>query len=281
MEKDFAEHNRSFDQMLYLYPVISRRSRGLSLGINLHVNKVCNFDCPYCQVDRQTMPDTKVDFERLCAEIRDSLDLIHNQKIWELPRFKLTRPELKVFKDIAIAGDGEPSVSEHLLPLLNYLHHLKPVQSFPELVIISNATGFQRTKTQKALEVLSSMGGCVWAKLDCGTQKTFEIVSGSKKRLKDIVRNIQSVPQTTRVKIQTCLMKIEGVSPSSEEIKSYCDRIREICSVRPIEEIQVYTIARPPAQSFVAPLQLTEMKEICRPLADLHLPFTLYSGAAD
>ena len=48
------DHSRLFEQNLYVYPVLSRRSRGISVGINLNPDKVCNFDCVYCQVDRRT-----------------------------------------------------------------------------------------------------------------------------------------------------------------------------------------------------------------------------------
>ncbi len=34
-----------------VYPVVSRRSGGLSLGVNLFPEaKLCSFDCPYCEV---------------------------------------------------------------------------------------------------------------------------------------------------------------------------------------------------------------------------------------
>jgi sulfatase maturation enzyme AslB (radical SAM superfamily) len=48
----FAHHPRDWRDNLYVYPVISRRSRGLSIGVNLNPDTACNFDCIYCQVDR-------------------------------------------------------------------------------------------------------------------------------------------------------------------------------------------------------------------------------------
>jgi sulfatase maturation enzyme AslB (radical SAM superfamily) len=54
------DHSRAHANYLYVYPVISRRSRGLSIGVNLNPDKVCNFDCIYCEVDRRTPPRTTV-----------------------------------------------------------------------------------------------------------------------------------------------------------------------------------------------------------------------------
>ena len=51
---DFRNHARELAGNRYIYAVVSRRSRGLSIGINLNPDKACNFDCPYCQVDRTT-----------------------------------------------------------------------------------------------------------------------------------------------------------------------------------------------------------------------------------
>ena len=48
--KLIAAHPRSFQENRYVYPVLSRRSKGISIGVNLNLDKVCNFDCVYCQV---------------------------------------------------------------------------------------------------------------------------------------------------------------------------------------------------------------------------------------
>ena len=48
----FTAHPRSFADFRYVYPVVSRRAGGISLGVNLNLDKRCNFRCIYCQVDR-------------------------------------------------------------------------------------------------------------------------------------------------------------------------------------------------------------------------------------
>ncbi len=44
-------HPRDFGEQRYVYPVVSRRSRGVSVGVNLSPTGLCNFQCVYCQVD--------------------------------------------------------------------------------------------------------------------------------------------------------------------------------------------------------------------------------------
>ena len=45
-----SDHSRDSAGLKYIYPVVSRRAGGVSLGINLNVNNACNWRCVYCQV---------------------------------------------------------------------------------------------------------------------------------------------------------------------------------------------------------------------------------------
>ncbi len=67
-----TRHDRTFDAYRFVYPVLSRRSRGMSVGVNLNPDKVCNFDCIYCQVDRTSQSETRfVEMDSLLVELRD------------------------------------------------------------------------------------------------------------------------------------------------------------------------------------------------------------------
>src|SRR5207253_2876906 len=104
------DHRRTFAENLYAYAVVSRRSKGVSIGLNLNPDKVCNFDCVYCQVDRKTAPVVRaVDVPRLMAELEDMLDLVATGGLFETERFRPTPPELRRLNDIAFSGDGEPT----------------------------------------------------------------------------------------------------------------------------------------------------------------------------
>ena len=43
-------HPRTFQTNRFVYPVLSRRAGGISIGVNLSPSKACNFNCVYCQV---------------------------------------------------------------------------------------------------------------------------------------------------------------------------------------------------------------------------------------
>ena len=50
-----------FAPLRLIYPVVSRRSGGLSLGVDLFPDrKTCNFDCPYCEIFPFDAPEAEV-----------------------------------------------------------------------------------------------------------------------------------------------------------------------------------------------------------------------------
>ena len=103
-------HQRSFESNRFVYPVISRRSRGLSIGVNLNPDKICNFDCIYCQVDRTSQSSTRfVEMDALLRELDGMLALTASGQIYDVPRFRETPSELRRLNDIAFSGDGEPT----------------------------------------------------------------------------------------------------------------------------------------------------------------------------
>ena len=73
------DHSRQFADFTFVYPVISRRARGLSIGINLNPDKVCNFDCVYCEVDR-TIPGkvSRLDLNQMRDELKAMIHFVRD-----------------------------------------------------------------------------------------------------------------------------------------------------------------------------------------------------------
>ena len=58
-------------------------------------------------------------------------------------------------------------------------------------------------------------------------------------------------------------MRIDGQPPSTAELEAFCDRLNEVVRADGrIRLVQVYTVARPPAESFVTSLADDEIDEI-------------------
>src|ERR1700692_4448427 len=106
----FTQHERTFEQFRFIYPVLSRRSDGISLGVNLNPDKVCNFDCIYCQVDRSRQSETTfVETDALLVELEEMLRVVTSGELFETAEFAGTPPRWRRLNDIAFSGDGEPT----------------------------------------------------------------------------------------------------------------------------------------------------------------------------
>ena len=100
----FQKHSRLFENNRFVYPVVSRRSQGVSVGVNLNPDKVCNFDCIYCQVNRRTESETRfVEMDDLLNELHSVLELVTSGQLFEYPAFAQTPAHFRRLNDIAFS----------------------------------------------------------------------------------------------------------------------------------------------------------------------------------
>src|SRR6185436_14944067 len=137
-----ADHSRSWRANLYVYPVISRRSAGLSIGVNLNPDKACNFDCVYCQVDRTVPPTVRdVDPQRLREELELTVRAAVSGELFADPHFQDVPPTYRRINDIAFSGDGEPTTSPLFGEAVHMATDIRRTFSLPDvkLVLITDA----------------------------------------------------------------------------------------------------------------------------------------------
>ncbi|HAS17033.1 MAG TPA: radical SAM protein [Nitrospiraceae bacterium] len=278
----YQNHSRSFKENRYVYPVLSRRSKGISVGINLNPDKVCNFNCIYCQVDRNgSAPGISVDISQICRELAETLEMIKTGEIFLIPPFDKVPPELRHISDIAISGDGEPTMFPGFYEVVKEVLKIKEEWEerghFP-LVLITNSTGLNRPKVQDAIDLIYKNNGEVWLKLDAGSEDFHKKVSGSDIPLKVIIQNIKSVAIRHPVVIQSCFFRIDNSPFPISEIEDYCLLLKEIVeSGGKIRLIQIYTVARPPREDYVSPLSQNELNFIADKVHELtNIPTEIY-----
>jgi len=263
---DFRDHRRSLRDNRYVYAVVSRRARGLSIGINLNPDKVCNFDCPYCQVDR-TVPGgpRDVDLAVLQAELDDLLARVDDGSLWEEAPFDTAAPAMRVVRDVAIAGDGEPTSCTVFDEAIEVVGRVRAAHGLDgvALTLLTNATLFHRPRVAAGLSRFASLGGVVWAKLDAGTQDYFEEVDGTGLPLRRVVDNIVAEGRKQPLVLQCLFMTLDGDGPDDDELDAWQGRLREIQAAGArIALVQVYSIARRPAQARVGVLPVARLEEI-------------------
>lgn len=281
----YQHHPRELEQNRYVYAVLSRRSSGVSIGINLNPDKVCNFDCVYCQVDRTTPAKfRRVDLKILERELNDILARARSGELFEHAPFAGVHKPLQKVKDIAFSGDGEPTTCPQFPQAVDLAIRAKRKAGLPDLkiVIITNATMFHRAKVRQALSVLDQNNGEIWAKLDAGTEPYYKQVDVTTIPFKRILDNILDAARLRPIVIQSLFMRLHGAPPADDEIHAYCNRLREITAKGgKIKLVQVYTVARTPAQPYVGTLSDEEVDAIAAKVQEIPLPVVPYYGGQE
>jgi wyosine [tRNA(Phe)-imidazoG37] synthetase (radical SAM superfamily) len=270
-----ADHARLFERNRFVYPVLSRRSGGISIGVNLNPDKVCNFDCIYCQVDRRSQSETRfVETDALIKELRSALDMVASGRIYDTPRFRDVPPHLRRLNDIAFSGDGEPTTYKNFDEIIAACAEVKrefdltpPPGSQPpapiKLVLITNASMFHRPHVARGLAILDENNGEIWAKLEAGTDEYYHLIERTPIPFRKILDNITAAARVRPLVIQSLFMRVNGEPPSEEELDAFCDRLNEITKAGGrLRLVQIYTVARRPAESFVVPLADAEVDAI-------------------
>jgi wyosine [tRNA(Phe)-imidazoG37] synthetase (radical SAM superfamily) len=277
-----ADHARLFEQNRFVYPVLSRRSGGVSIGVNLNPDKVCNFDCIYCQVDRRSQSETRfVETEALIEELRSTLELVASGAIYDTPKFHDVPPKLRRLNDIAFSGDGEPTTYKNFDEVIERCAAVKREaesrvandmthdssfvirHSSFKMILITNASMFHRPHVQRGLAILDANNGEIWAKLEAGTDEYYHLIERTPIPFRQVLDNITAAARVRPLVIQSLFMRVAGKPPSQSELEAFCDRLNEITAAGgQLKLVQIYTIARRPAESYVAPLSNAEVDAI-------------------
>ncbi|PYQ21252.1 MAG: hypothetical protein DMF79_08640 [Acidobacteria bacterium] len=156
---DFKDHRRELEANRYVYAVVSRRARGLSIGLNLNPDKVCNFDCPYCQVDRTTPGGpSEVDVAALVGELERLLALVAAGALWSTPPFDTVAPELRRVADLAFAGDGEPTTPREFPAAARAVREARDRHRLAVPIrLLTNATMLERERVHSALAEIDEL----------------------------------------------------------------------------------------------------------------------------
>lgn len=241
-----------------VYPALSRRAGGLSIGVNLFPEgKVCDFDCPYCEVPPARAPVAngtgeipgvppagRVDL----AELRAALD----STLARAPgRFGV--PVI----DVCFSGDGEPTLSPDLVPALAIAaearDRLAPTAS---LVLITNSASLGDAALARALaDAVDRFGLDVWAKLDAYDEARYRAINAGARSFDKVALALRDFSRERPVTLQSMFCSIDGKAPTARDIEgllSLAARLRE--SGSRFREFHIYTQARPAFSGRTAPL---------------------------
>ncbi len=263
------DHSRQFSDFTFVYPVISRRSQGLSIGVNLNPDKVCNFDCIYCEVDRRVPGKvSKLDLNQLRDELVAMIRFARDGGLGKEPKFnELPAYLTRNVKDIAFSGDGEPTMIQNFAEVVDIVAQVKRAEGLEKtkLVLITDAAGLDKADVKRGLEIMDANNGEVWGKLDAGTEAYYKLVNRTNIRFERVLANLLETARNRPIVIQSLFLKVHDQAMPESELAAYCERIKHIVqNGGQLKEIHAYTIARPTPEAYATRLSAEELDRIAR-----------------
>ncbi|MGE5757339.1 MAG: radical SAM protein [Sideroxydans sp.] len=240
-----TDHSRDSAGLRYVYPVVSRRAGGVSVGINLNPNNACNWRCIYCQVPdltRGTAPS--IDLALLEKELAGFLhELQHGDFMQRVP------PEARRITDIALSGNGEPTTAQEFAEVIEVIARHKPAGL--KLVLITNGSLMQRANVQQGLRRMAQLDGEVWFKLDRASEEGMQRINDTRMTMDKVRQNLATAiaccPNTW---LQTCWFAVDGAAPGRQDEDDYLDFLAGLLrdGTRP-QGVLLYGLARPSLQA--------------------------------
>jgi wyosine [tRNA(Phe)-imidazoG37] synthetase (radical SAM superfamily) len=271
-----TNHSRDIFNSRYVYPVVSRRAGGLSLGINLNTNNACNWQCIYCEVpDLKRGKPEPINLDQLKSELKQWL-----KKIIEGDFIDKHTDANTVFKDIALSGNGEPTACKefsNVITIIKEEFDFYKLASDIKIRLITNGSYLYKKEIAAAWRGLS-LEKEIWFKIDSTQSDKIKIINQVNLTTKQIKKNLESAIAVSPTIIQTCLTKINNQLPSANEIQDYVNFLKPY--ENQINSIHLYSLARPTEQKTAFTLErLTnqEMTQIADKMDTLSIPIFTFS----
>ncbi len=237
-----TDHNRDVLGLKYIYPVISRRAGGVSIGINLNVNNACNWRCIYCNVPNLTRgTPLPIELDILEQELRLFLtDVLYGDFMQ-----RHVHEGDRQLKDIAFSGNGEPTSAKEfpqvLLLVEKVLRDFNLLGSI-KVRLITNGSLMDRPKILESVKHLAKCNGEVWFKLDAGSKESIARINDVTLNPKSHIQRLKGCAEACPTFIQTCMFALDGAPPTEEDILAYLGLISQVKDV--IQGVHLYGLAR-------------------------------------
>ena len=241
------DHSRDSAGLIYVYPVVSRRAGGVSIGINLNINNACNWACVYCQVPNLTRGGPPpINLELLEFELRTFLQQATTGDFL----LRNVPPEARRLVDVAFSGNGEPtSAAEFCDAVVLVERVLRDFALLDQLKIrlITNGSLLHRATVRQGIARIGEIGGEVWFKVDSASEEGGESINGIRLHPDRIRESLLKCADLAPTWVQTCYFAIDGLEMGEVGRLSYLELIKSTRAK--IKGVHLYGLARPSMQA--------------------------------
>ncbi len=241
------DHNRDVTGMTYIYPVVSRRAQGVSVGINLNVNNACNWRCIYCQVPNLTRGGPPaIELAQLKQELNSMMQALLHGDFMQ----RYVAESDRRLMDIAFSGNGEPTTCKQFGEVLDIVAEVMQqydlIQQDVKVRLITNGSQMDKVEVQAWMKKLAQINGEVWFKIDAGNRAGFARINDIQMTPEAHIKRLKNCAALCPTLVQTCMFALDGIAPSEADIADYLALIKQVSTE--IKGVHLYSVARPSYQ---------------------------------
>lgn len=240
------DHRRDRVGLLYVYPVISRRAGGVSIGINLNPNNACNWGCVYCQV-----PDLKrggppaVDLALLETELRGFIGQVCAGDYLE----REVPSGMRRLVDVAFSGNGEPTSADGFADAVGCVERVLREFSLSDALtvrLITNGSLMHRPAVREGVRRIGALHGEVWFKVDRASEAGVARINQVAFSLEKTQKALLQCAELADTWVQTCWFAMDGEEADEAEQQAYLALLASLKDK--IKGVHLYGLARPSLQ---------------------------------
>lgn len=220
--------------MKYIYGPVSSWRLGRSLGLDLlsKKEKICNFNCIYCQLGKTSHYSMKRNLYVPTEEVIEELEGLAVDNL----------------DYITFSGRGESVLGKNLGETIKAIKKLRK----EKIAVITNSSLMNQDDVRK--ELLSA--DVVIAKLDTPSQKTLELINKPAKGIKfdEIYQGLLAFRKEYPAKLALQIMFIN-------ENKGLADKLAELSMILKPDEVQINTPLRYSESQPLSPAEIFKIKK--------------------
>lgn len=234
--------------MKYIYGPIKSRRLGLSLGLSLTQDKICDLDCVYCQWGSTG----KTVLER--KEYAKADEIILELEAW----MKNHPQEASELKFVTLSGLGEPTINTCFAKLIDRLKEFTGLK----IAVITNSTFLADPDVRKGLLKVD----LIVPSLDAVDSEIFKKIDRPHPgiKLNEIVEGLVALRKEFQGEIWLEIMLVAGLNDDFKHIE---ELKRVIWRIDP-DKIQLNSPVRSTAERNVFPVERSKLEKIKEILGD-------------
>ncbi|MBN1447572.1 MAG: radical SAM protein [Bacteroidetes bacterium] len=231
--------------MKHLFGPVPSRRLGISLGIDLTPQKVCTLNCVYCECGKT---------DHLTLERKEYVPTA--EVIAELEKYLSTTPDLDA---ITFSGSGEPTLHSGIGEIIAWLKEHYPQH---RVVVLTNGTLLWQPEVRAEL----MQADLVVPSLDAVSEDIFRQINRPNKHLSnsEIIEGLVTFCEEFDGEVWLEVFLIPGLNDTPEELACF----REVFDRLRVDRIQLNSLDRPGAMSWVQPMPRENLMAIAALLGD-------------